>query len=283
MAGEAQRRWADLVEARRVQMDAAYDALGRSSADFWDRRADRYRASHNAIDDDMPFVRRVLSLLPSDGGVLDVGAGTGRFALPIARHARRVIALEPSAAMIDALRESADSAGIVNVETVQGGWLENEQTLPRADVVTCEHVLYPHAEVGRWLRALDAHARVAVALETVVLWSDPAPLNELWLRFHGEQRVGQPGLAELYPVLIELGIAANVDVYEQRSAVWRFTSLDEAVVSVREQVLVAESPANDALIRDALTTALHQDGEGLSLPYRRIVASVWWESDGPRL
>jgi hypothetical protein len=48
-------------------------------------------------------------------------------------------------------------------------------------------------------------------------------------------------------------------------------------------VLVAESPANDALIRDALTTALHQDGQGLSLPYRRIVASVWWESDGPRL
>jgi SAM-dependent methyltransferase len=276
MTDDAQRRWRDMVEARRVQMDAAYDALGRTSADFWTRRAPRFRRLNETIDDSAPLVQRVLGLLPADGRVLDVGAGTGRFALPIARRAARVIALEPSGAMLDALRESADDAGLRNVETVQGGWLESEAALPAADVVLCAHVLYPHAEIGAWIQTLTAHARKAVVLEMVVLARDPAIVDELWQRFHGEPRVGQPGLGELYPVLVELGIAANVEVYPQTSANWRFASIEDAVAAVREQIIVAETPENDATIRAALERELRDQGDGLALPHTRIVASVWW-------
>jgi SAM-dependent methyltransferase len=283
MAGEAVAHWRGLVEARRQQMDAAYARLNRSSADYWARRVQRFRRSNTLIDENMPLVQRVRALLPPGGTVLDVGAGTGRFALPIARFAGRVTALEPAEAMLAALEESARAAGLSNIETVQSGWLEAEAGVPPADVVLCAHVLYPHAEIDRWIATLDAHARHAVVIETVVRWVDPDALNELWRRFHGDERVGQPGLAELYAVLLEMGIPANVEIYRQPSTLWHFASLDEAVAVAREHVIVAESPENDAIVRDVLATALRLEGEALTLPYDRIVACVWWEREGPRL
>ena len=35
----AVQRWNEILDARAQQMDAAYARLGRTSADFWERRA----------------------------------------------------------------------------------------------------------------------------------------------------------------------------------------------------------------------------------------------------
>ncbi|MBA2288126.1 MAG: hypothetical protein H0W02_21845, partial [Ktedonobacteraceae bacterium] len=44
----AVERWQALIDARQQQMDEAYARLGRSSADFWDRRA---RSFHRTTKD----------------------------------------------------------------------------------------------------------------------------------------------------------------------------------------------------------------------------------------
>src|SRR5579883_1796813 len=76
----AVERWQALLDARARQMDSAYARLGRTSADFWDRRARGYHRStkQTALTD--PFFRRVSSEVKPQMSVLDVGAGTGRFA-----------------------------------------------------------------------------------------------------------------------------------------------------------------------------------------------------------
>jgi SAM-dependent methyltransferase len=45
--------------------------------------------------------------LPADAHVLDVGAGTGRVAIPLASLGRRIVAIDPSAAMLKQLREKS--------------------------------------------------------------------------------------------------------------------------------------------------------------------------------
>jgi SAM-dependent methyltransferase len=45
--------------------------------------------------------------LPADAQVLDVGAGTGRVAIPLASFGRRIVAIDPSAAMLQQLRGKA--------------------------------------------------------------------------------------------------------------------------------------------------------------------------------
>jgi SAM-dependent methyltransferase len=271
-------RWRSLVERRREQMDAAYEQLRRTSADFWTKRADSYQRRLGVVDESDPIVRRVFELLPDGGSVLDVGAGTGRFAVPIARHAGSLVAVEPSEDMAVHLRENVRNAGLENVELIERDWLAVEAELPAADVALCAHVLYPHAELERWLRTLGGHARVAVVLALMADWGEPPVLLDLWRRFHGEPRVLQPSHFDAYAALYELGIPANVDVYEVGSVMARFESLDEAVAAMREHLLLPETPDTDAVLRDALYQHLVTAEGGLSLQSRRIAAVVWWRT-----
>src|SRR5436190_24396456 len=97
--GGAIDTWREVVRARQVQMDAAYARLQRSSADFWERRADRFRAFSQRLPDDdlgLPLLRR---LTDADSTVPAVGACAGRYALAIAPHVRSLLPVEPDAAL----------------------------------------------------------------------------------------------------------------------------------------------------------------------------------------
>src|SRR6266496_683044 len=80
----AVERWQALIDARANQMDAAYAQLGRTSADFWDRRARGFhRVTRDTIASDPLFLILRDEVMPQTN-VLDVGAGTGRFSLALA-------------------------------------------------------------------------------------------------------------------------------------------------------------------------------------------------------
>src|SRR4051794_13767646 len=48
--------------------------------------------------------------------LVDIGAGTGTFALAAAPHARRVVAVDVSPVMLGLLRQKAADAGVSNIE-----------------------------------------------------------------------------------------------------------------------------------------------------------------------
>jgi ubiquinone/menaquinone biosynthesis C-methylase UbiE len=54
---------------------------------------------------------------------VDLGAGTGRFAIAAARRFGRVTAVDISPAMLAYLRSRAAAAGLTNLERVQAGFL----------------------------------------------------------------------------------------------------------------------------------------------------------------
>src|SRR5215216_3333818 len=68
-------------------------------------------------------VLREQGVLTSQATVVDLGAGTGRFALAAAAHCRRVVAVDVSPAMIEHLRRAAGQAGVSNIECVRAGFL----------------------------------------------------------------------------------------------------------------------------------------------------------------
>src|SRR5256885_16147195 len=97
----AVERWDALLQARAQQMDAAYARLGRTSADFWERRARGFhRSTKDTVSRD-PFYLRLCDKVSSRTSVLDVGAGTGRFSLALAPQIDHIIAVEPISAMMD--------------------------------------------------------------------------------------------------------------------------------------------------------------------------------------
>ncbi len=74
--------------------------------------------------------------------LVDVGAGSGSFALAAAPLCRRVIAVDVSPAMLATLRAKATAHGINNVEGVQGGFLTYAHQGDPADVVYSRHALH---------------------------------------------------------------------------------------------------------------------------------------------
>src|SRR2546426_1199344 len=109
---DSARRWAQIVERRRVQMETAYAAAGIVNADYWGKRAKTYRqALHERVDED-PFLQRVGAAVTPDSTVLDVGAGTGRHTLALAPQVARVVAVDPSPAMLGLLTQDVEARSL---------------------------------------------------------------------------------------------------------------------------------------------------------------------------
>ncbi len=76
------------------------------------------------------------------GIVVDLGAGSGSFALAAAPLCRRVVAVDVSPAMLVTLRTEAAARGLGNVEGVRGGFLTYAHQGDPADVVYSRHALH---------------------------------------------------------------------------------------------------------------------------------------------
>lgn len=82
-----------------------------------------------------------LGLVPNST-VIDLGAGTGQFALAAAAHCERVIAVDISPVMLQRLRSKVDAAGVTNIELVHAGFLSYEHHGPAADFVYSRWALH---------------------------------------------------------------------------------------------------------------------------------------------
>jgi SAM-dependent methyltransferase len=265
-------RWRRIVEERRRQTDAAYARLGRTTTDYWARRARGFAAFSREARPD-PFLEKVLVSVDANSTVLDVGAGAGRHSVPLARVVRRVFAVEPSPAMASHLREWAQEEGLANIAIIEGAWPEVDA--PTCDVAICAHVLYPLAEIEPFLRKLDDSAR-----RRCFLWlhAEQAALESLglWERFYGEPRACQPTFRDALPVLWQMGLRPNLEMRTIPES-WSWGSMDEAAQNFREHLAIAEDEATEARLREMLAASLVEREGRLYLPkttYRSAI--VWW-------
>lgn len=272
----AVEHWQDLLATRARQMDAAYARLGRTSRDFWDRRA---RSFHSATKDTTrndPFYLKVRGVITPEMTLLDVGAGTGRFALALAPQARQVIVVEPSASMLQYCRQDAQEQGISNVTFYQCSWQEAPADL-RADIVICSHVLYPIRDIVPFLEKLND-----AAIQGCYIYMRATQLDALtapiWKHFHGEERYMSPGYIQALDVLYEMGIYANVEVVKQPSSL-RYPSLDVAVTELQEQLILPDDARTREELRALLKDWLVERDGMLTPPGQEIVSAImYWRS-----
>ena len=74
--------------------------------------------------------------------VVDLGAGTGQFAIAAAPHVRQVIAVDISPVMLSALRANIARSGDDNVQCVLGGFLSYQHAVEPADFVYSRWALH---------------------------------------------------------------------------------------------------------------------------------------------
>jgi ubiquinone/menaquinone biosynthesis C-methylase UbiE len=90
-----------------------------------------------------PDVARLRELgLDETSTLVDLGAGTGVFALAAAPHCRRVVAVDVSAPMLALLDQQARQGDVTNLECVRAGFLSYEHRGEPADFVNSRHALH---------------------------------------------------------------------------------------------------------------------------------------------
>jgi SAM-dependent methyltransferase len=215
---------------------------------------------------------------------LDIGAGAGRYALPLALRVAEVIAVEPSASMRNALRTGKSEHGLDNLRLVGTAWpaaLSELGQPPVADVSLVAHVGYDIEEIGPFVDAMErATARLCVAMLTD---QSPASVADpFWPIVHGEERVPLPALPDLAELLRARG--RRTDIRRVERAPRTFDSFDGLATFVRRQLWIADDGEKEQRFRAALAgMARERDDDGWTLatpPVGSIGILTWAPSQG---
>lgn len=274
MGGEAAARWRELVTGRLAEIERLTPGAGSLDGAFWDRRAAREAPKVSPADPERdPLLRRLLAAAEPESTAIDVGAGTGRFAIPLAARLAHVTAVDPSEAMLGTLRRGAEERGLGNVTAIKSLWADAEA--PEADIVFSSFVMTLVPDAVAFVRKLEAAARRHVFLY-LGAYSGDAVLDPLWRHFHGAPRAPGPTYLDALALLEELGIEPAVKVVEIRNRT-RFATVEEAVEHYRDGLLLSETPdVEDDLARLLGLWLLGRKGSFRS-PLRTLpVAIIGW-------
>jgi molybdenum cofactor cytidylyltransferase len=251
--------WAARVRANAAQVDAVREVA--DGPDFYGPVRKTFTADPARGDD--PVLEALLVTARPDEAWLDIGAGAGRYALPLARRVREVIAVDPSPGMLASLRDGMADHRIANVRVLEGAWPPDAQLraslgpFPVADVALIAHVSYDIEAIAPFLDAMESSARrrcVAVLMER----NPASAAGPFWPPVHGVERVPLPGLVEFVEFLAARGATLEVTRLEAERRRW--TDRDELLAFLRRQLWTAPgSPADSRLLvaAEAMTAVAH--------------------------
>ena len=244
--------WRERVAADKEQVERAREEP--DPTDFYAPTANRFRMDPRRTDDST--VNVLLSFARQEEIWLDIGAGGGRYALPLALRVKEVFAIDPSPAMLSALAEDAAANHIENCRVIESRWPMSEP--PRADASLMAHVGYDIAEIGPFLDQMETCAsRLCVA---VMGESAMATVSALfWRQIHGEPRVRLPALPELVTLLFARGRLPEITLVDRVPPT--FDSVEDALSTARRQLWLRRGSARDErLVQVAGEVLTERDG-----------------------
>lgn len=272
----------DWNEVWRTQMAANRSSRGFASGSaLWgsERTARRYDAGVR----ESARVEQSLAVLPlgPESSVLDIGAGPGTLALPMARLVRRVDAVEPAEGMAAVLAERAAAAGIGNVGIVRERWedLDPARSLdPPYDLVVASFSL-AMPDLAAALLKMEAVA----AGEVHLFWHAGTPAWErqylsLWPALHGAPFHPVPKAEVVFNLLWSLGRYPNLTVHsfeEER----HFSDLEDALSYYAPRVSAVDERQR-RILADDLERRCESGPDGtLVVRERSRYAHIWWKKE----
>jgi SAM-dependent methyltransferase len=213
--------------------------------------------------------------------VLDIGAGTGTLAVPLAAHGCDVVAVEPAEAMREGLEIYARQQQVRPITVIPKRW---EDTVPEElgepfDVVFASYSLMI-TDIVPALEKMQAVCRGQVHLFWFLTQPYTAILNRaLWPKVYGCEFPGEPTADILWEVLYGMGIYANLTVETSCEPAYFATTGDAAEDFCRR--LGCTTPEQERAVRKYCTTSLEKTERGYRVAGDALGAHIWWDARSP--
>jgi SAM-dependent methyltransferase len=265
---ELGREWERIVQEEYEQVESIRE---------WHDK-DYYRPiAHHFTEDPHRIGDEILNRLREIGGHdttwLDVGAGGGRYALPLALSGKAVIAVEPSEGMRNVLGSQAKEHGIDNLEIRDFRWPEGSSEV-RADISLNAHVGYDIRPINAFIDGLERASRELC----VSLMMDRAPSGgfvRLWERVHGFERQQLPAMREFVHLLLARGATPAIDLFPRS---FRPKDHEDLLQSARRRLWLVEGSEKDRRLQEILA----EERAGID-DYEQptVIAMIRWRPPGP--
>lgn len=272
METAAREVWRSALEAWAIPQ-RLIDAVGVDPyvwhPEFWERMR-RAEGSWLAESPTMAIVED----LARGGSILDVGAGTGRLAIPLAGRGHRVTTVERDPDMARSLATEAERAGVVMTQVV-GAWPLVAGNTGVHDVVLSTQVVYDVPGIGSFVEAMHDRARRGVVVEMTPThpWSS---LSRYFRSLHDLARPSRPTVDDFVRVVAEV---TRVTPHQER---WmtptglRFADMQELLTFYRRRLLVPPLRSMEAAALLEPDVRRTEDGWLVLGPAEREVVTVWW-------
>ena len=245
----------------------------------WDKRenAERYDST-SRIEYDERVTTTISGLdITHESRVLDIGAGPGTLAIPLASRVKEITAIEPGKGMVAILHERMKKEGFSNIRTVGKRWEDVDPACDLAgpyDVVIASLSLTME-DIRLALKKMDAVSRGYVYL----FWFVDMPFWErmyadLWEPLHGSPYHAGPKADCLFGVLYQMGIYANVEMLPLQKE-YRFTTRDEMTAFFRRRFNVT-TREQERELDDYLKPLVRTAGPEIVISGDSTCAKIWW-------
>ncbi|MBD3187209.1 methyltransferase domain-containing protein [Candidatus Bathyarchaeota archaeon] len=216
--------------------------------------------------------------------VLDIGAGTGRFTIPLARIAKSVTAVEPSPKMNSRMKVHLDDQDISNVTIIAKKW---QDVILGKDIGQHDVVIAPYSlaveKMGDALEKINSATRHHACVMTWfkrTFWD----YDHLWPILHGgEPFIPGPNYLYMVHILHDMGIYANVRVFfREKDKV--FSSEDEIIEDLKSALYFtpsdekSEKRVNKILRKHVREVTREEDGKILHHGTSMRVMVYWSKS-----
>ena len=236
---------------------------------FWEEVAPHYDASHDPCPETLKFLSQFTS---PDDTLLEVGAGTGRFALPLARQVKHITALDHSPAMLNILHQKATRTGVRNLSLVRAEW--EQVCLEPHEIVLAAWSLYRQVDILAAIRKLvEITRRTLIIVES----DDDGPqqphhrlVTDIW----GAKPA--PPLSKSFcflGVLWQLGLRPELRIVYESRCLWA-----ESVEQLAHQFAPAQAtPTEMKRFAEALRPLLKQGAEGWHYHFTYPIEILIWQ------
>ncbi len=227
---------------------------------------------------DDPVLNSLYAAVGPQTTVLDIGGGTGRYAIPLASRAKHVTVVDPSDGSVERLQSIAAERGITNITAITSDW--ETADVEAADIVLCSLVLHHVPDIQPFMLKLAQMATDRVMV--VEMMEFPGMIETpFYQRVHGSDPTPLPALPDLMNVLWEMDVHPDLEMFPSTPPRLEADKAG-ALEYLRGRLGVEAGTEKDKRLQSAITELIEETPSGLIIkgvkPQRLGIVS--WRPEG---